>query len=419
MSSSSLPSKKTCPHARVSCLSQYDLIRKYRCDACSAVMMCACDENFGRGFLAHQLTIGRELATQVDVPVDHGFVTDVCAECRGLPPTPSPLAESFGRTSKIKRYYWRELYFLDTLRGAEWAQAHANASPEERGTAIAVIEAEVLEEIKAHHAAAPKYVFSETSQAEVLKRYDVNVQAIGASYSDQPAKGAVILLGNEIVSPEAYVSHLYQRQGWSVMQLESMPFHALFGVMMRLLIQDNSDPLVRLVGFGDRHVYETSREKSPIWTFLPDDFGGKGYAQRRMKQIDSHLEDFPEDRDGMLWLFDYWRLMSSDLRQYLRAHREGDVDRARQLVEVLAPTQIVTILRYLMADYWEHYLGWPDLLLHRGEEILLVEVKSSSDRLSNAQKGWIAGNHEHLRLPVRLVKVHRKGERKTAGAGKS
>jgi hypothetical protein len=52
-------------------------------------------------------------------------------------------------------------------------------------------------------------------------------------------------------------------------------------------------------------------------------------------------------------------------------------------------------------------VGWPDLLLHRNAEILFLEVKSSSDRMSQAQKSWIADNHDRLRLPFKLVKLHR------------
>lgn len=397
-----------CPHERVSCLNQYELIRKYRCDTCQRVMMCTCDEDFGKRFLSHQLQMGRELELLIDVPVDLGFVPEACPECRGLPPVPAPAAESFGRTSKIKRYYWRELYFQTTLRRAKWSETHADASPDDLKAASAAIEAEVLNEIKAKHAASPKYNFSEPSQEDVLKRYDVDVHAVDAAYSDQPTKGKVIRLGDETVSPEAYVTHLYRSQGWSVLLLESMPLHALFGVMMWLLIQDGSDPRVRMVGFGDRHTYEASGEKEPIWTLLPDDFGGRGYPKRRKKQIAKHFELFPEDREGMLWLFDYWRPMSSDLRQYLWAHRETDVDRARRIVTMLEPTHIVSILRYLVSDYWGHYLGWPDLLLQRDDEVLFIEVKSSSDRLSGDQKRWIVDNHEHLKLPFRLVKLHRK-----------
>lgn len=397
-----------CLHEHVSCLNQYELIRKYRCDICRGVMICACDEAFGRRFLSHQLQQGRELELQIDVPVDLGFVPKVCPECRGLPPIPAPVAAGFGRTSKIKRYYWRELQFQEILRRVEWLETHPNASREEVLAAGATIEAEVLEQIKAQHATSPKYSFSEPSQDEVLKRYEVDVQAVGAIYSDRPAKGVVICLGDETVSPETYVTHLYQSQGWSAMPLESMPLHALFGVMMWLLIQDGGDPRVRMVGFGERNAYEMSGAKVPIWTLLPDDFGGRGYPKRRKKQIAKHFEVFPEDREGMLWLFDYWRPLSSDLRQYLWAHRETDVDRARKLVAALEPACIVSILRYLVSDYWRHYLGWPDLLLQRGDEVLLVEVKSSSDRLSGDQKRWIADNHEHLKLPFRLVKLHRR-----------
>ncbi|MGY3609702.1 MULTISPECIES: VRR-NUC domain-containing protein [unclassified Bradyrhizobium] len=91
----------------------------------------------------------------------------------------------------------------------------------------------------------------------------------------------------------------------------------------------------------------------------------------------------------MLELFAYWLSPSDGLRQYLWAHREADVSRARRLIEILPPDTILLILRYLVADYWGHYIGWPDLILHRDEAFMLVEVKSSSDKLSAEQMGWI------------------------------
>lgn len=66
-----------CSHERVSCLNQYELVRKYRCGACGGVMMCACDETFGRRFLFHQLAMARELETQAVIPVDLGFVPHI------------------------------------------------------------------------------------------------------------------------------------------------------------------------------------------------------------------------------------------------------------------------------------------------------------------------------------------------------
>ena len=76
-------------------------------------MMCACDEEFGTKFLSHQLPSGAVLETQERVPVSAGFVAGMCAECRGLPLEPHPVAAIPGRTSKIKRYCWRELAFRE------------------------------------------------------------------------------------------------------------------------------------------------------------------------------------------------------------------------------------------------------------------------------------------------------------------
>jgi hypothetical protein len=61
-----------------------------------------------------------------------------------------------------------------------------------------------------------------------------------------------------------------------------------------------------------------------------------------------------------------------------------------------------------VSDYWQRYLGWPDLLIHREGEVCLVEIKGSGDTLSVDQRGWIAGNAELLQLPFKIVKIHRR-----------
>jgi VRR-NUC domain len=396
-----------CGHSDVTCLNQHELIRKYRCNTCGGVMMCGCDEKFGRSFLPHQLNEGCELETQQRVAVTQGFVAGTCSECRGQPADPAPAAAIPGRTSKIKRYYWRELYFAECFAQAEWDDQHLDASDEERGAVHAEIGKQVLADIKQLHATTPKYAFTELSQSLVIERYGVKIDELSADYAPRGGKGAQILLDGETVSPEAFARRHYEEAGWSVLEVESLPFHALFGVMMWLLIQDPYDPLNRIVGFGDRAVYETTREKLMVWTPIPEDFGTKGYSQRRAVAIEEHLALLVPDRDEMLWTFDYWRSMSVELRQYLWAHREKDVDRARQLVETLPPETIVEILRYLVGDYWARFVGWPDLLLYRSGEFRFVEVKSSSDKLSDEQKRWIADNHDLLHLPFCVAKIHR------------
>jgi len=397
-----------CYHERVTCLNQHELVRKYRCASCNGIMMCACDEAFGHKFLPHQLREGREFETQERVPVTLGFQPRICSECRGLPADPAPAAAIYGRTSKIKRYYWRELFFAKQWATAEWEEGHPVTTHEERRAAASQIEKRVLADIKALHATSPKYVFTERSQAEVIERYGVEVETLSASYTPGGGKGAVLLLDGEPSSPEAFATRYYEALGWSVLPLESVPFHALFGTLMWILIQDGADPKVRMVMFGDRHVYETTRGHAEIWTFLPSDFGSKAYRQRRAPAISAHLDELPRDTDELLWTFDYWRSHSHDFRQYLWAHRDGDMNRARRLIEILPSETILKILRYLVDHYWEHYLGWPDLLLFRDAEILFVEVKSSSDKLSEDQKRWIADNHGHLGLPLRIAKIHRR-----------
>src|SRR5579864_3481667 len=111
-----------CPHPSVRCLNEFELIRKYRCESCGAVMMCACDEGVGRKFFANRLEFGVELDTKREVPVTAEFQPNVCEECRGLPLTAHPMAGGPGRTSKVAQYYWRELRFETMKRFDVWSQ---------------------------------------------------------------------------------------------------------------------------------------------------------------------------------------------------------------------------------------------------------------------------------------------------------
>ena len=191
-----------------------------------------------------------------------------------------------------------------------------------------------------------------------------------------------------------------------MLELESVPFHVLFGNMMWLVIQDIVDPQVRIVSFGDRRSFDDKQPREMVSTHLPDDFGSKGYGVRQSKTIQEHFEQMLDDGD-LHWLFDYWLGPSEGLRQYLWAHREADIERARKLIDILPGDTIKTILLYLIGGYWDRYLGWPDLLLYRKNEFKFVEVKGSRDKLSEDQKRWIADNHDLLGLPFVIAKIHR------------
>jgi hypothetical protein len=401
-----------CAHVDVRCLNHFELIRKYECRQCCAVMMCACDEVIGRKFLPHQLTEGSELDTRRRVPVTAGFQPKICRECRGFPPETHPVAAIHGRTSKLKRYYWRELAFREMELVAEWTDVHGGQQSEINVTEQIKLqgraEKQALLEIKALHAATPKYTYDDESQESILTRCSVQIINLNGTYQHGLTDRKVQLLdGEEAITVEEYASRYFQRLGYSVLSLESRPFHVLFGVFMWLLIQDPGDQLNRFVGFGDRLAFERGEQGQMIWMLLPEDFGTRGYAKRRAADIDKHLSSNMDNKEELQWLFGYWLEPSKNLRQYLWAHRDEDVETARMLVAVLPAVFIVSLLRYLVEDYWGRYLGWPDLLVYKSSDYRFVEIKSSGDKLSDDQKRWINDNHSILHSPFFLTKVHK------------
>jgi hypothetical protein len=401
-----------CNHPQVVCINPYELIRKYKCETCDEVMMCACEEEFAKRFLAHQIREGTEYGTQIRIPVTLGFQKRICNTCRGLPEEAHPKAEIYRRSSKIKRYYWREIFFETTLRFADWADENGysdlyiarNENPEtyER------IEKEIVNAIKELHRLSPKYIYKEESPSEVLAKNDVTIIDIDATYIKTTDRKSAILLHDKVVTSEEFGAHHYVQKGYKVMETESIPFHVLFGVFMWILIQDPEDPKVRIVSFGDRSAAEGGRRSEQLYVHLPGDFGTPGYAKRRKAAISRHFLKIPNERKELIWLFDYWLEPSERLRQYLWAHRQQDIEKAREIINILPPDVIRRILEYLIEDYWKKYTGWPDLLVYRDSEFFFVEVKSSGDSLREDQKSWIYGNTAELHLPFYLLKIHKK-----------
>ena len=404
-----------CLHEPVRCLNEYELIRKYRCNTCEGVMMCSCDREIGERYLSHQLKQGCVLETQARVPVTLGFTDGVCRECRGLAPEAHPMAAIPGRTSKIKRYYWREIAFLTFERFAERAEAAGldprNSRSPEVDDLRKEVGREVVDWIKQSHASKPKYDFREPSQTEILAKYDVEVVRLNATFAPKSqAKGVRIFDGEEIVSAEEFASRHFRRKEWETLFCESRPFHVLFGIFMWILIQDSADPMCQMSGFAAKMDYPSHSltKGEQLWILKPTDFGTAGYAERRAEAINEHFESLlPQDQDELLRLFDYWIEGSAWLRDYLWAHVPEDVANARTIVEILPPEVTLRILRYLVGNYWGRYTGWPDILVHRDSEFLFAEVKASKDKLSGHQKRWIADNAVDLQLPFKLVKINR------------
>ncbi|MEQ9035520.1 MAG: VRR-NUC domain-containing protein [Gracilimonas sp.] len=378
-------------------------------------MMCDCDKKIGLKYLSHQLSEGTELKNQKRIPVSLGFQKNICRECRGLKPEVYPKAEMYGATSKIKRYYWRELHFKQ-LEIFERLSSRGTVDPildtsEEVQELYKKAKNKALKEIKKLHKENPKYEYNELTEPEVIEKYNIDVLNFKGTYiKSSKHEKSKVQYKDEPVTVEDYVRLKFREDGYDSLFLESRPLHALFGVFMWILIQDPVDPKNRMVGFGDRNAFEKNGEKVLIHTFLPEDFGTSGYYERRKNAINKHISELEQEQSDLDWLFRYWSQHSYNFRQYLWAHKETDLIRAKELLNVLPTSTILKILRYLVSDYWGNYVGWPDLLAFKDNDFIFLEVKSTGDSLSDVQKNWIKNNYEHLKFPFQLVKVHKHKE---------
>jgi hypothetical protein len=266
-------------------------------------MMCACDERIGRAHLPHQLDRGVVLETQERVPVTAGFHAKVCRECRELPPEAHPVSSIPGRTSKIKRYYWRELAFremelFDVWKQTPEGQAHAGDS----WFGIPDLADQALAEIKLRHATHPKYVFENMSQQQVLDKYNVEILDLKGEYVSGVQGRAQVMVDDQALSVEALARRHLETLGYTTMICESRPFHVLFSTLLGALIQDPADPKLRRVGMADRTA--PANQQRPLWWMCPEDFGTAGYGQRREQAISAYLKDvLPDTTERLLELF--------------------------------------------------------------------------------------------------------------------
>jgi hypothetical protein len=220
----------TCPHPTVRCINQYELIRKYRCESCGAVMMCACDEDVGP-LVPKQLAFAVESDTGREVPITAGFQSKVCDACRGLPLKPHPKGPSYG--SKIKRYYWREIEFETVKRFRTWWQA--NGSPkltlDEKLDVNKKIRREVLDQFKLVHKTAPKYTFATEQQRDVTAEYGIEVVTLRATYGSNSAKRPAIIVDVcGACRVEEYACRHFRSLGYSALVVGNEPIWVLLSM---------------------------------------------------------------------------------------------------------------------------------------------------------------------------------------------
>jgi hypothetical protein len=309
----------------------------------------------------------------------------------------------------------------DTVeRFGRWLQSNGHPatdwmkSREKHGDIYDRIEKDVLEATKKLHNTTPKYVYDKREPIEeFLTSHGVELVAMSGQHVSAADRLVILKDGTEY-TPEEFVGHHFETLGYQYLFVESAPIHVLFGNLMWLLIQDPRDPEQRVIGFGDRLAFDARRAGKIVHTCLPSDFGTSGYGRRRRRAIEAHLRRLPKDTSELVWTFDYGLDHSAELRQYLWAHHDEHINAARVLLEKLPSPVLFSILRYLADSYWARMNGWPDLFVYKESDYFFVEVKSSSDALSDDQRNWIVGNSSELKIPFKVAKIHNISPSKTS-----
>jgi hypothetical protein len=266
---------------------------------------------------------------------------------------------------------------------------------------------EAVEKIKQMHSRFPKYTYSDESTRQVLEKCSVEVIDLFPARVECSGVSMFEFGGELLQSANDVAKRNFEKEGYSCLFLESRPLHVLFGVFMWRVIQDPSDPKIRRAGIRRKLPTGEWRSQGWIGALMPPDFGTAQYSDRRVEALEKHFAALQVSREDLLAIFDQWLDPSYELRSYLSAHLNDDVARARVLISVLPPELTVRVLNYLAANYWSRYCGWPDMLFYKASDFFLAEVKFSGDGLKEDQKEWIRGNAEELRLPFKLIKVHR------------
>lgn len=141
--------------------------------------------------------------------------------------------------------------------------------PEERKR----IQKRVIAQIKAQHDIYPKYEYNELSQAEVIEATNTEVILINAEHVQMEGTKVGIRDGSKIRTVEEFSAEYFKRQGYNTLEVESVPFHVLFGVFMYLVVQDAGDEKGRIVQFGSRNDFDNGKsDEGLMTTILPEDF---------------------------------------------------------------------------------------------------------------------------------------------------
>ena len=408
-----------CAHEHVTCLNQYETIRKYRCADCGGVFMCACEQDWALTFLPHQTRAGSELGTGLRPPVS-GFAPGLCSECRDETPQRHPVAAIYGRKGKIERFYWREIRRDSYLAMLAYLKERG-----ERVTDVFDFQKRfpgVEEELERaakkawqiRHRQSPRYDTREQTEASFLARVSVPTREVRADYVQISHRGRTIgkwRAGTEQnVSAEELVAGVLETEGYRVLSCERKLISVWVATFLVDVVQDPSDPRQQLVMRGSTRNWKRGRPTPQIRFHLPADFGSAQYYLRRQTQFDDALDALSDVKD-LSAEFERRTERAQLLRDYLWAADDAAEPLARSALAIIPRETVVSALRWAIANFWARQPGWPDLFAWNDLGYHFCEVKSPHDELSLEQMQWFEWAVEHAHVPCEIARVKPKNTR--------
>lgn len=194
----------------------------------------------------------------------------------------------------------------------------------------------------------------------------------------------------ELIGVEQMALRYYQEQGWSGMHSES----GMFTMIFALIFWD-------IIFCSVPDTFQTPYQICPL------DFRTDSFYLSRKTLIDDRLADIETGKyTGRDLLSSYTRHMGT-MCVGVNWEAYEDEESLLQVFNSLGTKARSVIMKALALDYHNYASGMPDLVLWKENKIMLVEVKSENDRLSDQQKSWLMIFLEH-KVDVRLLKVKSK-----------
>lgn len=400
-----------CKHGKVEIVNWYELVPKYRCLECGAILICECERTRSARLLPHQTRQAGGPGFR-RVPVDE-FGLNICHHCRGKVLPPAPRAKLPGQKGKVQRFYWREINRTYYEKVAAWLDEcdldldlleFQKQHPKE----AALLKKESLCYWQEVHQKDPLYNTKERDQQTFLEGTPIPILEITAPYEVVIAPnghrlGRFRLEEGDLVSVEGYARHYYKKEGWQPHDCERRLIATLCAVYMSPVYQDPTDE--RLMTGYRASTHPASREGNPhvIAVSMPDDFGQPSNFQRRHRAYEKRLKELVNVTDPMKE-FDRLIGFSAPIRDYLEVH-ETEINLARIALFVIPFPVVRSMLEWAIQHFWSRQHGWPDLLLVRDGAYKFAEVKSQNDRLSQEQMQWFSWATLEAQIPCEVLMV--------------